>query len=301
MNSPGLAENGLPTLFTEEPWQRAFTDELGATRVERWLPNIGLLVFESAGVGQWRTKKGDLAKKAKRGYVLTDLVGSRRDMVSVTTVLDVLAKPALISWAEDFGARGAIAAQRMGEIPDDLPLDEVIERVRFLALGADAQKKRAAQRGLDVHDALEEWTKTGHLPAVTDLAVEQRPYLEGLDAALADLNPEPIAAEQIVCHPALGYAGRYDLRCRIDGKDTLLDLKTSERGKPYAEAHAQLVGYAMAEEEIGTGFPERLVALGVGADGGFCAVDSCASKDHWLSILRTYRSMAEVRDGMKAA
>src|SRR4051812_38145501 len=126
MTSP-LSRNGA--VATSLPPQVRTTTDLGAERIERETP-FGTLIFENADVGQWRTKAGTPAKRAKRTYSLEG--EELAELVSVTTVLDVLAKPALINWAEDHGARGAIEAQRMGELPDDLPLDEVIQRVRAL-------------------------------------------------------------------------------------------------------------------------------------------------------------------------
>jgi hypothetical protein len=276
--------------------QRRIVSELGAERIERDIPDLGMLVFENAEAGQWLTKKGAPAKKAKRLYTLND-----RELVSVTTVQNVLAKPALIAWAEDHGARGAIEASRLGEIPDDLPLDEVIGRVRTLGLGAEAVKRRAAKRGLDLHDALETWAQSGDLPDPAMMDPEHRPYLRGLARALLELDPEPIAAEQITCSPALGYAGRYDLRAIVDGQVTMLDLKTSASGKPYPEAHTQLQAYALADEAIGVPRPERLIALGVSPEGAFCADDCCATPEHWLAVLGCFRAMVAIRDGMKAA
>lgn len=280
----------------DTPGQVKTISDLGAERIERALPDIGALVFENAEIGQWLTQKGEPAKKAKRAYTLDGT-----EFVSVTTILDVLAKPALIAWAEDHGARGAIEAHRMGELPDDLPPEEIIGRVRALDLGAGAVKRRAAKRGLDLHDALEAWALTGDLPDPADMDPEHRPYLRGLARALLALDPEPIAAEQITCSPTHQYAGRYDLRALIDGKVTMLDLKTSASGRPYPEAHLQLQAYALAEEEIGAGMPERMIALGVSPEGTFCADDCCATREHWLLVLGAYRSMCEVRDAMKAA
>lgn len=296
-----IIAEALTTPSFTEPYQREVRDELGALRIERWMPDVGLLVFEHAGPGQWLTRAGSPAKRAKRSYTFNPLDAPPTELVSVTTVLDVLAKPALISWAEDRGARGAIEAHRLGEIPEDLPPEEIVGRVRLLGLGADAEKKRAADRGLDEHDALETWARTGSLPPITDMAPDRRAFRQGLDAALTALDPEPIVTERIVCHPSLGYAGRFDLRCLIDGKDTLLDLKTSQGGKPYLEAHAQLVGYAMAEEAVGEPYPESLIALGVSAEGEFCAVESVASREDWLSILGCFRAVCGVREAMKAA
>lgn len=267
----------------------------------RELQDGARIEFEYAPVG-WPTKSkpNQLRKAEWRRYFLIAPTGERTELTSVTTILDVLAKQALYAWHEDHGARGAVEAQRLGELPEDLPLDEVVGRVRGLGLGAQAAKRRAADRGLDVHDALERWARSGDLPDPADMHVEHRPYLQGLARALLTLDPSPTAVEQLVASREHRFAGRYDLRADIAGRDTLLDLKTNAAGRGWPEAHVQLPGYALAELECGGSMPERLVVVGVGPDGTFNVDDCCGEPADFLAILAAFRVMGRVRNGVEA-
>lgn len=221
-------------------------------------------------------------------------------LASVTTILGIIEKPALLRWYEDHGARGAVAAWQAGEIDASTPVEEIVERVRMLGLGADAAKRKAAKRGLDVHDALEVWATTGDLPNPADMDLEHRPYYRGLVRALLALDPEPSVCEQITCSLTHGFAGRLDLRARVQGSDALLDLKTSRSGRGYPEAHLQLAAYALGEVACGEPEPERMIVVGVGPDGEFCADECCATGEHFLAVLGAYRAVQQLRAPVEA-
>lgn len=237
-----------------------------------------------------------------RGYWLETPDGEKtRRCVSVTTVLGILSKPAIIRWSEDWGARGALAAVRMGELdPSVHHDDEAIGIVRALGLGADAAKKKAADRGLTVHDALEAWTVAGDLPNPADMDPEHRPYLRGLASALLALDPEPTAVEQVTCDPAAGVAGRFDLRAIVNGRDTMCDLKTAKGGRGFPEAHVQLRAYDACEQALGADPAEHHIVLAVGPDGSFCADDCLADEHAWPSVLACYRTMQAVQKPLDA-
>lgn len=291
---------GVATPPVAMPVQMAAPKHLERLLV-RDLPGGARVEFEYAPVG-WPTKSkpDQLRKQEWRRYYHVNAAGERTELTSVTTILDVLAKQALYAWHEDHGARGAVEAQRMGELPDDLPLDEVVGRVRALGLGAQAAKKRAAKRGLDVHDALEQWARTGDLPDPAVMDAEHRPYLRGLARALLELDPVPTACEQLVCSSEHRFAGRYDLRATVQGADALLDLKTNVAGRGWPEAHVQLPAYALAELECGGTLPERLLVVGVGPDGVFNVDECCGGPEDFLAVLGAFRTMGRVRNGVDA-
>lgn len=244
----------------------------------------------------------EFTETPRRGYHLCSEDDKRQRLVSVTSVLAVLAKPALIRWSEAQGAAGALAAVRMGELDPALHADdEAVNVVRHLGLGADAAKKKAADRGLSLHDALQFYCFENELPSPQDIAADARPYMRGLAKALAQLDPEPIHVERIICHPDLGYGGRMDLLATVAGQRTLIDLKTSRSGRGYPEAHCQAVGYAAAEAAVGEPWPDRIVVLGVSPDGTFCCDECSAPRDGFERVLEVYRLMAEIRKPIDAA
>lgn len=261
--------------------------ELGGEIVEREIPGLGVLRFENFGPGQWRTQKGQPAKKAKRRYVLT-VDDQERELDSVSSIVNVIAKPQLLGWYEDHGARGAVEAYRMGEL-DGVPAEDIIRRVRLLGLGADSAKNRAADRGLAMHTALHTLATTGEPPNLGDYPAEQRPWITGAARLWLDTNPEPLEAEVIVCNPVLGYAGRLDFICRIDGLRTLLDYK-SGKGRIYSSAHWQSRAYADCLEYSGIDPVDRIWIAGVDDEGGFQIEECSKSSEDLAALVHVYRS-----------
>ncbi len=194
--------------------------------VEREIPGVGLVRFEDLGPGEWLTAKGKPARKARRRYLLN---GDEVD--SVSSIVNTIEKPALYSWYEDHGARGGAEAQRMGEL-DGLPPENIVRKVRELGLGATKQRDEAADRGTAIHAAFERLARTGSAPKLTDYPSEWHAWVRGAARAWLLLEPEPEIAEQIVCNPELGYAGRPDLIAQINQKRTLVDYKTG-KGRIY--------------------------------------------------------------------
>lgn len=259
----------------------------------------GLVVRDLGDHGYVTFQDGEGRKRAY--HHKTTLADKGRRLTSVTTVLGCLEKRALYAWHEAKGAEGAVLAARAGELDvAGCEPSEAIQTVRALGLGADAAKKQAADRGLDVHGALELWATTGALPAAGDLRMDARPYLQGLARWLLAADPVPVKVEEIVCHPDLGYAGRYDLLADIGGVRALVDLKTSRSGRPYPEAHTQLRAYWQAENAVGVDGIDQAFAVGVSPDGGFAVESCCAPVDAFEKVLAVYRLRLEIDREVRA-
>jgi hypothetical protein len=146
---------------------------------------------------------------------------------SVTNVIGILDKPALPRWAAKMVAESAYrmrhALSEMGES----------EAVDMLKGSPWSKSKRAADRGTDIHGYLEarlnDWE-------VEDLSPDAEPYRAAADAWFETADVDVVATELTAFHP--GYAGTMDLVCRIDGRLTIADFKTSKA--IYDEAALQL-------------------------------------------------------------
>lgn len=266
------------------------TNELGGTIVTAEHP-AGVLVFEDFGVGQWLTQKGEPAKKPRRRYLLDG-----EEMDSVSSIVGTLDKPALIHWAEDHGARGGAAAQAMGEL-DGVPEDEIIDRVRLLGLGASAKRDEGADRGNAVHAAAEGLARYGLLPDPSLQPAAYQPYMQGFARAWLELGITPTEIEQMVCHKALGYAGRPDLVGITEWGLTLVDYKTG-KGKVYDQAHYQTRLYDMARKASGLPGADRIVIVGISDQGEPELVDCEATEEDVHHLLWTFRSRKKVNAGM---
>ncbi len=224
----------------------------------------------------------------------------REPATSVTTVLKILDKPALLPWAESCGAEGAAILAAQGELKDVHP-SQAIDVVRMNGLGMAAKRDAGADRGTAVHQVLELWGREQRVPDLADFPAEVRGYVQGLCGWLLEARPKPLSVERFVGSVEHCYAGRLDMRATLDGRDVLVDLKTSPTGRTYAEAHLQVQAYRLADMECGSAEPDGMVIVGVGADGSWSQTECEASAGDWLAVLRCHRAMARVRSNVKLA
>lgn len=263
----------------------------GVEEIEREHP-AGLLRFENFPAGTWRTKKGDPAKKAKRRYLID---GNEID--SVSSIVDTLSKDALVRWAEDHGMRGAVQAERMGEL-EGVPPEEFIDRVHALGLGASAARDEGAARGTAIHAALHGLAVDGTAPNPADFPPEWRPWLQGAVAAWLELDlVEIVASEVIRASIVHGYGGRPDLiGRRSSGALALIDYK-SGKGKVYDQAHIQtrLYDIALREEDIAV---DEILIVGIDDRGGHELVKCEANEHAALATLALFRYRKQINAGM---
>lgn len=298
--------------------------------LRRELDSGGLIEFESSPAG-WLTKDGEMRVKDYRAYHWTphpvcqfceggrapsikrpggtikcaacDGTGltKRVRVTSVSSVLDtILPKPGLPPWSEARGIEGAIEAVRMGEIdPSLIHPGEAVERVRGLRLGADRARDDAADRGLNIHDLLREFMETGNAPSRDRVLPEHVGYHQALCRFLMAHDLEPVQVEELVCHPANGYAGRSDLVARINGLLVRYDAKTNEKGQIWPGAHVQTKLYDWAGVACGDEPSDLLKVVVFAANGEFREM-ACAASDstlaaalEWWEAIKPVNSVCE--------
>jgi hypothetical protein len=226
----------------------------------------------------------------------------RYSVPSVTGVLKILNKPALIGWAERCGAEGALRMERAGDLtyPDGSCVrpEEAIQIIRQAGEGADARRNMGARRGLALHQAQQAYCELQDVPNVGDFDPEVRGYVQGYCRWLLRDEPEPILTEQVVGSSRHRYAGRLDMLARINGRIVLPDLKTSARA--YPEQHLQIAGYwgAMRECYPQIEIDEGLIVI-VGADGSFQTYPCVAHPIDFFKVLGCYRAIERVRKESK--
>jgi genome maintenance exonuclease 1 len=263
---------------------------------------VGVVEFEQAPAG-WLAKNGKPRRKDWRAYYLTGEDEKRRRMTSVTTLLDAItAKGGLVVWSERIAVRDALEAVRRGVLDPAAPLEPraAIDVLKANGLGADAEKGKAATRGLNLHALLEEYLRTGTPPDPSAHPEPHRGYIRALAGFLTKYDPEPVLIEHIVACPEHGYAGRLDLVARVEGLVGLWDLKTQENAGIYSSAHVQCAMYRRGlrdsdDMEVSTA---QVVALA--ADGGF-RVMPCAATDSAVdAALAWYRHLSPIESACDA-
>lgn len=186
-----------------------------------------------------------------------------KQYASVTTILGIISKPALINWA------AKVERELVSEVSADLYLacseTPTMNRTAWLTslqsrLGKEkAHKKelaKAGEIGSQVH-AMIEWNlkkelcyKVGPSPMISDKA---QWALMAWEDWRKKVNLKPIFIEQTVWSNEDSFAGTLDLLAEVEGKLTVLDWKT---GKAiYPEAKLQNAAYRRAIREMKHGDP----------------------------------------------
>jgi hypothetical protein len=169
--------------------------------------------------------------------------GSRRythpvtgaEVPSVTTVLSVIAKPALPGWAARTAAAYAVANW------DTLGSLAISERLDLIRCAHEREAQAAASTGDTVHEMSERWA-TG-TPFTAPAAIKG--FTDQYIRFLIDVRPRFTENEVTLWSHRHRYAGTCDFIAEIDGQIILVDLKSGKKVHP--EAALQVSALANAD------------------------------------------------------
>jgi hypothetical protein len=213
-------------------------------------------------------------------------------VISVTTALSVIEKPALLGWA------AKCATERLRELVEPgrgytrEELDSLLDEARGAYRAARAKAK-------DSGHMVAEWIE--HHIAGRDVPRPEEPgAAAGVEAFLAweeDTGVEWLASEWAMADPSTLVGGRADALAMIAGRPVLLDVKRrSGKARTYREDELQVSAYLRIAFAAGLvrGAKETDVAraiLIVPADGGapvYAPVET-AMEDEWGTVLAAAR------------
>jgi hypothetical protein len=193
---------------------------------------------------------------------------------SVTTILGVLDKPALLYWSAEMTANAAIdSPSTWRAMLEEQGRGEAVKWLRDARFRRPKTLLSATDTGTVVHDCCEAYALTGQRPSKDDVAnriraaggdnvdIEAETRLVGhminqFDGWLQRFSPSYQATEVCVYSPTYGYAGTADGFLTVDGFRAIIDYKTSRepvdsKGRPktpYADqVGLQLAAYRWAE------------------------------------------------------
>jgi hypothetical protein len=183
---------------------------------------------------------------------------------SVTTVLDIIAKPALGPWYAKEERRHFEAAMlevlgKPGARDPEYVLTAVAEAVSGVK-AADRAKQQAASIGTAMHAGIEWALRTqlgedaGPEPRLPDAAAWA---LESWKDWAKSVALQPLAIERTVYCEVCGYAGTLDLYARVRGVLTVLDWKSGRA--IYPEAFLQNIAYRHAATRRGMPSAQGLI------------------------------------------
>jgi predicted RecB family nuclease len=155
--------------------------------------------------------------------------------VSVTTVLDIIAKPQLTYW---FGQQVYLAVAKNPQLN---------EREALAAPYKTSEK--AKERGKTIHSIVETWKISQK--EIQSLPQQYRKYAQAFYSFVNSTDIVPIAHEKTVYSKKYQYAGTLDLLGKQGDKTVLIDVKTSKDGNIYDEVGLQVSAYKQALREEG--------------------------------------------------
>lgn len=173
-----------------------------------------------------------------------------------------------------------------------------------------SKRDQASERGNWVHDILEILAdgydqQFAIWKIINQLDGERRGHANALLQWYLDYRPEFVSTEVQVVSEEHGFAGRYDIRCKIHsslfggGDHTwelcLVDLKTSKHIYPL-QHYAQLEGYELASVEMGFPATDYRMVLNTHPDGTYDVGTSYATADDFLAYLGAYRAIRSLKD-----
>ena len=215
-----------------------------------------------------------------------------KQMTGVTTVLGVLAKPALIQWA----ANQAIQyvkdnAQDVVYSVEKFPIgitvfNEILERART----AHAQKRdKAADIGTLAHAEVEKYIKTGEWEPTKDEQINDM-VQKFVDWAKEN-KVKFLNSEKVVHSKVHWFGGKYDFTCELNGLTYLGDFKTGSG--IYFEMFLQCAAYQLAlqEQEPDTKIDGHIIVNST-KDGKFNTkthYDYESTKQGFLAALTLYK------------
>ena len=140
----------------------------------------------------------------------------------VTSVLQVLNKPALMYWAVNMTIAHLEGALKPGKALDELQIKALLSEAK---VAHRKKKEAAADLGTMVHEWIEKHIK-GQKPEPFVNAIMKNSCDKFLKWETEN-KVEYAANEKIVYSKKLNYAGKFDFLAKIDGKYWIGDIKTS--------------------------------------------------------------------------
>lgn len=223
--------------------------------------------------------------------------GVKRDLPSVTTILDTLSKPALLGWyySETVEGVAQLLKKYPGKVPDDpKSIKQLLNKDKLSPFN---KRDTAASRGTDIHSVFEQLV-LGKLPTLTT------PIENELSRWVMARKGSFIEAERCVVNLKLGYAGTCDVVFYDHGGKghpkaarVIADLKTS--AKVYDSYWMQNAAYRLAWNEENPSEPvERVGIILAPRDSSHVTFHEIEGEElekvteQWLAVLELYKKLA---------
>ena len=208
---------------------------------------------------------------------------------SVTTILDSIAKPALIPWAANEGAKFFISHAH-----EDMKAEDMAKGIRGAYRTSSGQ---ALNIGMEVHKWCEEAILWKLGKGETPLPLERTESKNAINAFrewTKANDVEWLTVEEKVYHRGHKFAGTVDATAIVNGDYCVIDFKTS--GAIYSAYHLQCAAYAKAIEDMrGKEVDKAYVLRFDKKTGEFEAGSSVEIMDNFIAFLGFLEGYSRLR------
>lgn len=185
---------------------------------------------------------------------------------SVTTILNVLNKPALVEWGVRCACNDIEDNMRALFAGGSFTEQQILNIITRGRTAHDRVREEAAEIGTNVHDWLAGYWKSDR--AVSTMPEEERTR-KCINAALdwfAEHDLKPVAVEEPLYSKELNICGRPDWIGYVDGELSVLDYKSTKQ--IYPELALQCTAYGQIFYEMGVDKPETRWGLRLDKETG---------------------------------
>lgn len=191
-------------------------------------------------------KNPETGRNKKHVYLMNG-----KQMTGVTTVLQVLAKPALIQWAADMACAYVKEHGNIEDNPAGIFYCVTEEQLAEARVAHAKKKESAGDRGTEVHALVEKYIKDciENNEGIARTYLIDDPMLQEFVTWAVMHDVKFLESEKKVYNKELFIAGTADFTCEIGGKRYVGDLKTGSG--IYPEHFYQTAAYRMMLEGMG--------------------------------------------------
>jgi hypothetical protein len=266
----------------------------------QFTPYAPIGALNNADVFAVEQRTGHAFGRDYRYYVATCKDGAEYRLRSVTSVLGVLNKEALIQWAVDQSMdyiRELVDYDADGVARFTQPdLEALLRKARMAHYRT---KTEAAELGTIAHDYVEAFLRTGEEQDMSDQDARVANCYGLFRRWWDQAGLSVIQTELMVYHAPLGYAGQLDfLAADQAGNPVLVDWKTSKH--IYWNYKLQVVAYARALHAMGRGVVSGIRIVRIGReDAEFEVLD--VPRSEWKQLGNLFQSCIALSDAFRDA
>lgn len=229
---------------------------------------------------------------------------------SVTSIIKLTVPVALQWWGMEVGVAGVAMLIQRGKFPTPFQPELVIQRLKEEKITVNDSFWTRVDSGTGIHQAYEDYGKTGKIPVLDDFPIEDHSRIQTLAAFLIENRPEFLEQEVRTASLLHKYCGTFDSKIKFhagefEGATCLVDVKTGKYVYPESQ-FPQLEAYEHAEIESGLPASDARLVLHLPASGPATLTPSTDTfddflvlMDHWHTIMARRKRMIEYKKKRK--